>query len=47
MVSIVPYNWPPGTIMPHLELDRKPDDVPLKDLVDVPFPGMIADVYFV
>jgi hypothetical protein len=44
MVSIVPYNWLPSTIMPQFKLDRKPDDVPSKDIVDVPFPGMNADV---
>ena len=44
MVSIVPYNCLPSIIMPQLKLDRKPDDVPPKDLVEVPFPGMIADV---
>ena len=44
MLSIVPYDWFPSAIMPHFKLDRKPDDVPSKYLVDVPFPGMIADV---
>jgi hypothetical protein len=33
--------------MPHFKLDRKPDDVPSKNLVGVPFPGMIADVCFI
>ena len=47
MMPIVPHNWLPGIIMPHFKLDRKPDNVSPKDLAEVPFPGMIADVYLV
>jgi hypothetical protein len=44
MMPIVPHNWLPGIIMPHFKLDRKPEDATSKDLVEVPFPGTIADV---
>ena len=46
MVPIVSYNRLPGVIMPHLKLDRKPDDMSLKALVEVPSPGVIADIHF-
>lgn len=47
MVSVVPYNRDPGIFIPYFKLDRKSDDMTLKNLVGVPFPGAVAEFFHI